>query len=324
MSMPAAASSPTLPSAADRRRGLLFGLVGVACFSLTLPATRIAVAGLDPVFVGLGRAVVAAVLAGCTLAALRVRWPGRAALPGLAVVAAGVVVGFPLFTAWAMRHVPASHGAVVIGLLPLATALAGTWLAHERPTPVFWFCAVAGSAVVVAFAVWQGGGKPHPADGLLLVAVAAAAVGYAEGGRLARSLPGWQVISWVCVLALPITVPASALIWVLTRDSYSPGPAAWGSLIGIGVSSMYLGFFAWYRGLALAGSAHGGQVQQLQALLTLGGSAWLLDEHVTWAMVAAAAAVIGAVVWAQRSRTAGTAQRSRTTRASSQIGSVES
>ena len=293
-----AASVPTLPSPADRRRGLLFGLIGVACFSLTLPATRIAVAGLDPVFVGLGRAVVAAFLAGCTLVTLRARWPGRAVLPGLAMVGAGVVVGFPLFTAWAMRHVPASHGAVVIGLLPLATALAGAWLAHERPTPVFWLCSVAGSAVVVVFAVWQGGGAPQLADGLLLVAVAAAAVGYAEGGRLARSLPGWQVISW----ALVISAPAMLTVTLVATGGTVPvaTPAAWAGFAYVSVISMFVGFFAWYRGLALGGIAVVGQTQLLQPFLTLFASALWLDETLEPATFVAAGLVIVAIAVGRR------------------------
>src|SRR5262245_43227260 len=168
------------PSRRDRRRGLLWGFIGVASFSLTLPATRVAVASLDPVFVGLGRAVVAALLAAIVLVASRAQRPGRALLARLAVVAAGVVVGFPLFSAWALRYVPAAHGAVVIGLLPLATAVAGALIAHERPSSLFWLCAIFGSAVVVGFALWQGGGKPHPADLLLVLAVISAAVGYAE------------------------------------------------------------------------------------------------------------------------------------------------
>lgn len=298
MRNPAAPNAPTLPNPADRRRGLLFGLVGVACFSLTLPATRIAVAGLDPVFVGLGRAVVAAVLAGCTLVALRVRWPGRAALPGLAVVAAGVVVGFPLFSAWAMRHVPASHGAVVIGLLPLATALAGAWLAHERPTPVFWLCSVAGSTVVVVFAIWQGGGVPQLADGLLLVAVAAAAVGYAEGGRLSRSLPGWQVISW----ALVLSAPAMLAVTLVATGATMPvaAPAAWAGFAYVSVISMFVGFFAWYRGLALGGIAIVGQTQLLQPFLTLFASALLLGEPLEPATFVAAGLVIVAIAVGRR------------------------
>ncbi len=298
MSNPATAITPTLPHPADRRRGLLYGLIGVACFSLTLPATRVAVSGLDPVFVGLGRAVVAAILAGGTLLVLRVRWPGRAVLRSLAVVAAGVVVGFPLFSAWAMRHVPAAHGAVVIGILPLATALAGAWLAHERPTPVFWLCSVAGSAVVVGFAVWQGGGAPQPADGLLLAAVAAAAIGYAEGGRLARSLPGWQVISWALVLSAPVVL---AVTLVATGGRVPAAtPAAWAGFAYVSVISMFVGFFAWYRGLALGGIAVVGQTQLLQPFLTLFASALLLGEPLEPATFVAAGLVIAAIAVGRR------------------------
>ena len=160
---------------------MIWGLLGVVAFSLTLPATRYAVAWLDPMFVGLGRAVVAAALAGGVLVATRAPWPGRTVLARLALVAAGVVFGFPLFSAYAMRHVPASHGAVVIGLLPLATAVAGALLAHERPSPRFWACALAGSAVVAGFALWEGGGALQLADLLLVGAVISAAIGYAEG-----------------------------------------------------------------------------------------------------------------------------------------------
>jgi len=198
MTLRESASASIPPAAArtvaGRRAGFVYGLIGVTAFSLTLPATRAAVAALDPVFVGLGRAVVAALLAAIVLAATRTPLPGRELLPRLAIVAGGVVVGFPLFSAWAMRYVPAAHGAVVIGLLPLATAIGGAWLAHERPSRRFWASAVFGSAVVVGFALWQGGGAPHPADALLVLAVISAAVGYAEGGRLARTLGGWQVI----------------------------------------------------------------------------------------------------------------------------------
>jgi drug/metabolite transporter (DMT)-like permease len=169
-------------------------LVGVASFSLTLPATRVAVAALDPVFVGLGRAVVAAGLAAVVLAVTRAPWPGWSTLPRLVLGAGGVVVGFPLFSALAMRRVPAAHGAVVIGLLLLATAIAGALIAHERPSHRFWACAMFDSIVVVLFAFWQGGGAPQPADLLLVLAVVSAAIGYAEGGRLARSMPGSRVI----------------------------------------------------------------------------------------------------------------------------------
>jgi len=297
---PTAAPTAHPPSPNDRRNGLLWGFIGVASFSLTLPATRLAVAALDPVFVGLGRAVVAALLAVVVLAATRSPWPPRTALPRLALVAGGVVVGFPLFSAWAMRHVPAAHGAVVIGLLPLATALAGAWLAQERPTRRFWLCATFGSAVVVGFALWQGGGAPQFADLLLVLAVTAAAIGYAEGGRLARTMPGWQVICWALVLAAPFVAIPTAFA-VDARVLTAP-VSAWIGFGYVGAVSMFLGFFAWYRGLALGGIATVGQVQLVQPFLTIFASAWLLGESVDAATYVAAALVIGAIAAGRRAR----------------------
>ncbi len=288
------------PTTRERRTGLLWGFVGVASFSLTLPATRVAVAALDPVFVGLGRAVVAALLATVVLVGSRAPWPGRLLLPRLAIVAAGVVVGFPLFSAWALRYVPASHGAVVIGLLPLATAVAGALIAHERPSRLFWLCATFGSAVVVAFALWQGGGAPHPADLLLLVAVAAAAIGYAEGGRLARTMPGWQVICWALVLAAPFVAIPTA--YAIDDRVLSAGVPAWIGFAYVSVISMFLGFFAWYHGLALGGIATVGQVQLVQPFLTIFASAWLLGERADVATYVAAALVIASIAAGRRAR----------------------
>ena len=291
----------------DRRRGLLFGFLGVASFSLTLPATRVAVAGLDPVFVGLGRAVVAAALAAIVLIVTRTRWPGRTHLPGLALVAAGVVVGFPLFSAWALRRVPASHGAVVIGILPLATAIAGAWLAHERPSRIFWISAVLGSAVVIGFAIHKGGGTPQAADGLLALAAAAAAIGYAEGGRLARTIGSWQVICWALVIAAPfVLVPT-----VLATDTRlaTASAAAWVGFAYVSVVSMFLGFFAWYRGLALGGIAAVGQVQLLQPFLTIFASAFLLGESVDVATFVAAALVLASIAIGRRTWASGLPSR---------------
>jgi drug/metabolite transporter (DMT)-like permease len=266
-------------------------------FSITLPATRIAVASLDPVFVGLGRAIVAAMLAAIVLVAMRVPWPPRALWLRLALVAAGVVVGFPLLTAWAMRHVPASHGAVVIGLLPLATAAAGAWLAHERPTRRFWICALAGSMVVVGFALWKGGGALHAADLLLIGAVAAAAIGYAEGARLARVLGGWQVISWSLLLSAPFLVVPTL---VAASDLAAAPWQAWAGFAYVAVVSMYVGFFAWYRGLALGGIAAVGQVQLLQPFFTIAFSAALLGETLDTATFVAAGLVIAAIALGRR------------------------
>jgi drug/metabolite transporter (DMT)-like permease len=255
---------------------------------------------LDPVFVGLGRAVIAALLAAIVLASTRTRWPGRALLPRLAVVAGGVVVGFPLFSAWALRYVPASHGAVVIGLLPLATAVAAALIAHERPTRLFWLSAVFGSVVVVGFALWQGGGAPHPADLLLVLAVVAAAIGYAEGGRLSRTLPGWQVICWALVLAAPL-VAIPAILAIDGRLLTAP-PAAWIGFAYVSAVSMFLGFFAWYHGLALGGIATVGQVQLIQPFLTIFASAWLLGERIDVATYVAASLVIASIAAGRRAR----------------------
>jgi drug/metabolite transporter (DMT)-like permease len=288
------------PTPKDLRLGYLFGFLGVASFSLTLPATRLAVAALDPVFVGLGRAVVAALLAMIVLAVNRAPWPGWALLPRLTLVALGVVVGFPLFSAWAMQSVPAAHGAVVIGLLPLATAMAGAWIAHERPSRLFWACAIFGSAVVVGFALWQGGGARQAADGLLVLAVVSAAIGYAEGGRLARTLGSLQVICWALVIAAPLVAIPTALA---ADDRLFTAPvSAWAGFAYVSVVSMFLGFLAWYRGLAQGGIAAVGQVQLVQPFLTIFASAWLLGEGIDAATIVAAGLVITSIAVGRRSR----------------------
>ena len=285
------------PPASALRRGLAYGFIGVVAFSVTLPATRIAVASLDPVLVGLGRAVIAAIVAAVVLFATRSPFPRRALLPRLAIVAFGVIVGFPMLTAWAMQHVPASHGAIFVGLLPLATAAAGAWLAHERPSRWFWSWAVAGSGAVVAFAIYKGDGAVHGADLLLVAAVLAAAVGYAEGARLSRELGGWQVISWALVLCAPALAIPTAFALGDVRDVPLQ---AWLAFAYVSIVSMYLGFFAWYKGLALGGIAAVGQVQLLQPFLTLLFSALLLGESLDVPTFIAAGVVIASIALGRR------------------------
>ncbi len=274
-------------------KGLAWGMLGVLAFSLTLPATRAAVPALGSTVVGLGRALVAASLAGLLLLALRERPPARRHWPGLAVVALGVVVGFPLCSALALRAVPAVHGAVVVGLLPTATAVMAVLRAGERPPRVFWLACLAGTAAVLAFAAAEGAGRPRAADLLLLAAVALGALGYAEGGRLARELGGWRVISWALLLAAPFLAAPVAL--AIAARGLDAGPGAWLGFAYLSVVSMFLGFFAWYRGLALGGVARVGQVQLLQPVLTLGWGALLLGERVGARTVLAALLVVACV-----------------------------
>jgi drug/metabolite transporter (DMT)-like permease len=266
------------PGAPDERRGLAYGLLGVAAFSLTLPATRAAVADLHPAFVALARCVVAACAAGALLVLARVPVPTRRQWPSLAIIVAGVVVGFPLFTAIAMRSAPAAHGAIVLGILPLATALAAALRGGERPSRGFWLASLAGSALVVAFALLRGGGRLGPADLALLVAVGAGALGYAEGGRLARELGAWQTISWALVLSAPLLL--APLAFVMVEHGATARPAAWLGFAYVALVSQFLGFFPWYKGLALGGVARVGQLQLLQPFMTLFASALLLGERV--------------------------------------------
>ena len=282
--------------------GPLWGLIGVVGFSFTLPATRLAVMELDGTLVGLGRAVIAAGAAALLLAATREAVPPRVLWGRLALVAAGVVVGFPLFSAWALRYVPAAHGAVIVGLTPAATAVMAVIRAGERPSVGFWLASLLGLVAVLIVAAVQGAGAPVPADGLILIAVALGALGYAEGGQLARTLGGWQVISWALVISAPALLPIGA--WSAARHGLAASPLAWGCVAYVSLVSMYFVFFAWYRGLAQGGVARVGQVQLLQPVLTLLWSALLLGEQISGAMIAAAAAVLGSVALTQRARVA--------------------
>jgi len=263
-------------AAADVSRGMLLGLAGVAMFSLTLPMTRLAVVDLDPIWIGLARALVAALPAAAWLAWKRAPLPTRAMLPRLAIVAGGVIVGFPALSSLAMRYTDASHGAVVLGVLPLATALAGAWLGGERPSRRYWACALIGAALVCGFALRAGGGRLQPADGLLVLAVVAAAIGYAEGARIAARIGGPETICWALVTAAPLL--ALPVAWLTWRHGIDARPSAWLGFAYVSVFSQFLGFFAWYKGLALGGVARVSQVQLLQLFMTLAFAALIGGE----------------------------------------------
>jgi drug/metabolite transporter (DMT)-like permease len=283
-------------------QGMLLGLIGVVIFSLTLPMTRIVVAEFHPLLNGLGRALVASIPAAALLAWRRERWPGWPQVKSLAVVSLGVIIAFPVFSAWAMKTVPASHGAVVNGLQPLCVALYAAWLSHERPSKAFWASAIAGSAIVVAFALQSGGGSLQAGDFLMLVAVGIGALGYAEGARLARQIGSWQVICWALVLSAPfLVIPVGWLGW--EHHVQHPGPVAMKTWLAFGyvtLFSQFIGFFAWYAGLAMGGTARVGQVQLLQIFFTMAFSALFFGETVAASTWVFATAVIATVMLGRR------------------------
>ncbi|CAM3780433.1 DMT family transporter [Castellaniella denitrificans] len=283
-------------------RGWINGMIGVAIFSGSLPATRLAVLGLDPLFVTAARAALAGLLALAALALTRSPRPGRADLRTLLLVAFGVVFGFPLFSALALRTITSAHSLVFIGLLPLATAIFGTWLGGERPSRAFWMFAVLGAASVAGFALSRDGSGSLGADALMMIAIVTCGYGYAEGGRLSRRLGGWQVICWVLALSLPVSLPLA----VVLRPAVWTGVAAsaWGGLAYVAVFSMLVGFIFWYRGLAQGGIAAVGQLQLLQPFMGLMLAAWLLGEPVTPVMLAVTAFVVACVAGAKYTATA--------------------
>ena len=280
-------------------RGLWLGLLGVVIFALTLPMTRLAVGTaqapqMSGVFIAAGRAVVAAALSALLLLATRAPLPARSDWWPLAITSAGVVFGFPLFTSIAMRHVEAVHASVIVGVLPLATAAVGAWLHRQRPSAGFWACAALGSALVVAFAIIRSGGSGlaiQPADAMLLAAMACAAVGYGYGAQLSQHMRAEHVICWALLIALPLTLP---LAW-LTRPLAALPASAWGGFAYVAVFSMWLGFFAWYRGLALGGTVRVSQVQLLQPFLGMLFAVPLLGERLDLLTLGFAIAVIATV-----------------------------
>ena len=297
------ADAPRPPLSVEAR-GLWLGLLGVAIFALTLPMTRLAVGSpeapqMSGLFIAMGRAVVAGLLSAALLLARRAPWPERADWAPLALTAAGVVFGFPLLTSIAMRHVEAVHASVIVGLLPLATAAVGALLHRQRPSAGFWLCAAAGTVLVVAFAVLRsgaGGVALHPADLLLMAAMLCAAVGYGYGARLSQRMRADAVICWALVISLPLTVPLSAVSW-----PQAPLPAAaWGAFAYVSVFSMWLGFFAWYRGLALGGTVRVSQVQLVQPFLGMLAAVPLLGERLDAVSVGFGVAVLATVALGRR------------------------
>ena len=274
--------------------------LGVVAFSLTFPATAWGLEGFGPWSLVGVRSVLAALIAGSCLLALRVPVPARRHWAGLAVVAGGVVVGFPMLTTLALRTSTTSHAAVVVGLLPLTTALLSALRMGTRPSRTFWTAALAGAAAVLAFTVQQSGGSLSSADLYLFGSLLVCAAGYTEGGRLAKVIPGWQVVGWALVLCLPFSVPATVVAL-----SYEPVHLTAHSVTGllwVAAGSQFLGLVVWYRGMAMIGIPKASQLQLAQPLLTLVWSVLLLGEHLTVAAPLTAAAVLVCIAVTQRAR----------------------
>lgn len=285
--------------------GLLLALLGVLGFSFSLPWTVWALESFAPILTATGRAVIAGGVAIVILLIRRVSWPDRSLMRPLVFTMAGAVFGWPILIALALERTTAAHAAVIAAIMPLVTAVFAVLRTGERVARQFWFAAVAGTVALVVFALLRGGGEGGNviADLLIVGAVLASSWCYVEGASLTKVMPGWQVISWVVVLALPITVPLTVILAMTGGVTTPVTTQAWIGMACLGLVSVYFAFFAWYKGLSMAGVARGAQTQQMQAPLTLLWSALLLGETVTWAMVAAALAIVGCVAWAVRVRT---------------------
>ena len=274
------------------------GLLGVIIFNGSLPATRVGVAAFSPMFLTSARAAIAAVLGAAFLFGLRQARPSRADMVPLVIVAIGVVVGFPLFTALALQHITSAHSIVYIGLLPLSTAMFGVLRGGERPKPAFWIFSMIGAATVAGFALYNSDSASVTGDLMMVAAILLCGLGYAEGATLSRRFGGWQVISWALLMSLPLM----AVIALMTMPVSWSGVSvpAWVALAYVSVFSMLVGFIFWYRGLAQGGIAVVGQLQLLQPFFGLMLAALLLHETVAWGMIASTAIVVLCVAGAKR------------------------
>lgn len=288
------AANPAL----EKTSGWINGFIGVLIFSGSLPATRLAVLEFDPVFLTVVRAAIAGALAVALLLLFKQPRPSRHQSLSLLIVALGVVLGFPLLTALALQHVTSAHSIVFVGLLPLATAMFGVLRGGERPRPVFWIFSVLGSALVVGFALSQGLSASPTGDLLMLAAILACGLGYAEGAKLSRSLGGWQVICWALVLSLPLMAVLS--LWLAPASFADISLPAWMCLGYVSLFSMLIGFVFWYRGLAQGGIAAVGQLQLLQPFFGLALAATLLHEQVSVGMLGVTLGVILCVAGAKK------------------------
>ncbi len=277
----------------NESKGMLLGIFGVIAFGLTLPITRFVVPYFNPIFIGLGRAALATFFAIFLLLITKQSIPNKSQCYKLLIVALGVVVGFPVLSAWAMQTLPSSHGGVVLGILPLATAIVAVFISNERPSLGFWIFSIIGSALVIIYSLLHGSGSFQVGDFALLGAIVSAAVGYAVGGQISKELGGWQVICWTLVISFPfIFLPA----WILAPNNWLEIPFdIWVGFLYLALVSQLFGFFLWYKGLALGGIARVSQAQLIQPFITIIASVLLFNEKLEIITIAFALLVISTV-----------------------------
>jgi len=283
-----------------QRNGLLYAFIGVFAFSLSLPFTKLALKSFDPLFTAFARPAIASFIAIPLMLVAKVPALPRHLLRPTIFTALGAVFGWPILIAIALHRTTSAHVAVLSAVMPLVTAIIAVIKNKKQPGISFWVASILGTVLLVFFSLSRGGAGQSDllTDLIIMGAVIASSYCYVEGAGLTNYLPGWQVISWVVVIVLPIAIPGAAIVYFVTESQYTLHLDALLGMLGIGISSMYLGFFAWYRGLQDFGVAHGSQVQQLQAIMTLGWSALLLGESVTLTMVVSACGIVLCVLWA--------------------------
>lgn len=283
-----------------QKNGLFYALFGVFLFSLSLPFTKLALKSFDPLFTAFARPIIAATLAIPLMIKAKVPPLPKELWRPMAYTTLGAVFGWPILIAFALQRTTSAHVAVIAAVMPLVTAIISVMKNKKRVGMGFWLASILGTVLLVVFSITRGGATNSDlvADVLIFGAVLASSYCYVEGASLTSFMPGWQVISWVVVFGLPLSMPGAALILARTHSHFTFHASAVFGLLAIGYSSMYLGFFAWYRGLKDFGVTHGSQVQQLQAILTLGWSALLLHEHVTSLMIVSAIGIVLCVLWA--------------------------
>jgi drug/metabolite transporter (DMT)-like permease len=280
--------------------GLALGIAGVALFGGTLPATRLTVMTLDPLLLTAVRASIAGCIGLALLVALRRPIPVRGLWPDIVIAGLCTIIGFPVLMALAMVHVPAAHGGVVLGIMPLATAAAAAIVTRERPSLGFWLASAAGAVIVVVFALREGGGGFALGDLFLAGTIVAGAFGYALSGRLSLAMPGWEAICWQVALFLPLSALAAVALWPAHLGPV--GAAAWAGLAYVSLVSQFFAFFVFNAAMARIGVARSGQLMLMQPFVIIVLATPVNGEPIRLATFAYAGAVLVAVIVGQRMR----------------------